>query len=201
MSEFGNYRIDSDPFIATSRESEKTFQNAGGKISATDEIKQLTSKVIEEAKDVHMVPGIQNNLFSTNQFAKEKYIMIFDKKEVNIYNATNTDIKTTIGDVLRGWRLPDEGLWRIPLDDNVSTEFNLNTKTVKSKEPPSDLLRSQTPPPLQSINNVYKLKIKHDLVRYYHVATGFPTKALWITAINNKHYAYWPGLDATTEAD
>ena len=37
-----------------------------------------------------MVPGIQNNLLSTNQFAKEKYIMIFDKKKVNIYNATNT---------------------------------------------------------------------------------------------------------------
>ena len=49
-----------------------------------------------------MVPGIQNNLLSTNQFAKAKYSMIFDEKEVNIYDATNTIIKTTRGSVLRG---------------------------------------------------------------------------------------------------
>ena len=96
-----------------------------------------------------MVPGIQNNLLSTNQFAKAKYIMIFDEKEVNIYDATNTIIKTTRGSVLRGWSLHDEGLWHILLDENVTSEFNINTKTVKSKETTSNLLRSQTPPPLQ----------------------------------------------------
>ena len=37
-----------------------------------------------------MIPGIQKNLLSTNQFAKEKYIMIFDEEEVNIYDATKT---------------------------------------------------------------------------------------------------------------
>ena len=37
-----------------------------------------------------MIPGIQNNLLSTNKFAKAKYILIFDEEEVNIYDATNT---------------------------------------------------------------------------------------------------------------
>ena len=106
-------------------------------------------KVREEAKDVHMLPRIQNNLLSTNQFAKSKYITINDEEEVNIYDAANTEIKTARGAVLIGWRLPDKGLWRIPIDNNVTVESNLNPKTVKSKEPPSNLLRSEPLPPLQ----------------------------------------------------
>ena len=145
-----------------------------------------------------MIPSIQNNLLSTNQFAKARYITIFDKEEVNIYNATNTEIRKTRGSVLRGWRLPGEGLWRIPLNDNATAESNLNTKTVKTKELPSNLLKIQPPPPLQSIKNVYKFKIKPELVRYYHAAARLPTKPSWIAAINNNHYASWPGLDATT---
>ena len=96
------------------------------------------------------------------------------------------------------WSIPDEGLWRIPLDENVTDEYNLNTKTVKAKEPPSNLLKIQPLPPLQSVNNVYKLKINPELVPYYHAAAGLPTKPSWIAAINNNHYASWPGLDATS---
>ena len=147
-----------------------------------------------------MILGIQNNLFSTNQFIKTKHITIFDKEEVNIYDATNTEIRTTKGTVLRGWRLPDEGLWRIPLDDNATAESNINTKTVKAKETPSSRLKIQPPPLSQSINNVYKLKVKPEMVRNYHAVAGFPTKPSWIAAINNKHYSSWPGLDATAVA-
>ena len=66
------------------------MNNAGGKISAADKIKQLTFNVREEAKDVHMIPVIQNNQLSTNQLSKAKYITVFDEEEVNIYDATNT---------------------------------------------------------------------------------------------------------------
>ena len=92
-----------------------------------------------------MITGTQNNLLSTNQFAKAKYIRIFDEEEVNIYDTTNTEIKTRKGSVLRGWRLPNKGLWRIPLNDNATARSNLNKKTVKAKEPPSNLLKSQPP--------------------------------------------------------
>ena len=66
----------------------KNILHAGGAIAAADEIKQPPLKVQEDTKYVHMIPGIQNNLLSTNRFAKAKYMMIFDKEEVNIYNAT-----------------------------------------------------------------------------------------------------------------
>ena len=101
---------------------------------------------------------------------------------------------------MRGWRLPNEGLWCITLDENLTSDTNCNTKTVKVKEPPPNLLKSQPPPPSQSINNVYKFKVNPELVRYYHTEVGLPTKPSWIAAIHNKKYASWPGLDATAVA-
>ena len=83
------YRLDSNSFIATNHKSNKIFQYADGTIAAAEE-KQIPFKVLEEAKDVHMIPGIQNNLLSTKQLSKAKYITIFAEEEVNIYNTTNT---------------------------------------------------------------------------------------------------------------
>jgi len=50
------------------------------------------------------------------------------------------------------------------------------------------------PPPSEAIFNVFELKKQPEIVRYYHAAAGFPTKPMWIKAINNKQYASWPGL-------
>ena len=44
------------------------------------------------------------------------------------------------------------------------------------------------------------MKVNPELVRYYHAAAGLPTKTSCIVAINNNHYASWPGLDATAVA-
>ena len=79
----------------------------------------------------------------------------------------------------------------------MTVKSNLNTKTVIVNEPPSNLLGSQPPPPLQPINNIYELKTNPELVQYYNTVVGLPTKTSWITAINNNHYASWTGLDAT----
>ena len=57
-----------------------------------------------------MILGIQNNFLSTKKFDKTKYMTIFDEEGVNIYDATNTDIKTTRGAVLRGFCLLGKGL-------------------------------------------------------------------------------------------
>ena len=51
-----------------------------------------------------------------------------------------------------------------------------------------------TPPKPDSIANVYELKTQPELLRYYHVAAGFPTKPTWLAAIRNNHYKSWPGL-------
>ena len=58
----------------------------------------------------------------------------------------------------------------------------------------------QHPLPISHINNVYNLKAKPELIRYYHAAAGFPTKPTWIKAIKNGHYRKWPGLYAADAA-
>jgi hypothetical protein len=50
------------------------------------------------------MPGItKNSLLSTGQFAAANYITIFNKEEVNIYDANDTIIAVTRGTILQGW--------------------------------------------------------------------------------------------------
>jgi hypothetical protein len=47
-------------------------------------------------QELHIRPGItQNLLLSTGKFAAANYITIFDKEEVNIYDAKDTIIAVT----------------------------------------------------------------------------------------------------------
>ena len=139
---------------------------------------------------MHIVPGVSTaSLISTGKFADANYITVFDQEEVKIYDANNTQVTTTRGAVLKGWKCKD-GLYRIPLVPKVK---NVNTDTILCNKPPTELL-SHRPPPKNAINNVYELRTQRELVRYYHAAAGFPTKLTWLAAIKNMHYASWPGL-------
>ena len=102
-------------------------------------------------------------------------------------------ITVSRSEVLRGYKCPQSGLWRIPLTKNPVTErTNLNTDTVIVDKCPTEYLTAR-PPPTEAIFNVFELKKQPEIVRYYHAAAGFPTKPT-IKAINNKQYASWPGL-------
>ena len=77
--------------------------------------------------------------------------------------------------------------------DNIT---NVNTYKVLVNKPLRDFLKQQPlqPPHVDNICNVYELKTQPKLIRYYHVAAGFPTKPTWLKAIKNKHYSSWRGL-------
>ena len=95
---------------------------------AATEIAEYHFQVRNPAKHLHITPSItMNSLLSTNEFAAPNYITIFDKEEVNIYDANNTIIAVTRGAILQGWKCPTSGLWRIPL---VNMVRNNNTDTV-----------------------------------------------------------------------
>ena len=114
ISDCRRYTLDNDPFIATGQKSDKIFSVALGNIAPADKIKRLPFKIRHPGSKVHMVPGIKHNLLLMNQFVEAKYITIFDDDQVNIYEATNTEVTVLQGSVLRSWMLRDEGLWRIP---------------------------------------------------------------------------------------
>ena len=125
----------------------------GGITPATDE-GLLYHKVREPARTVDIVPAITTqSLLSMGKFADANYISIFDKEEVNIYDANDTEIVVSRGAILKGWRDHSTGLWRIPLKPIIN---NNNTDTVLVSKPPTELLPNR-PPPLEAIHNVFEL--------------------------------------------
>jgi len=182
-----------DPCRRTGHTSNKQFILPGGKMVKATKIAEYPFKVRSPAQELHITPGItENSLLSTSKFAVANYITIFDKEEVNMYDANDTIIAVMRGTILRSFKCPMTGMWRIPL---VNLVQNNNTKMIIVNCPPLEFLPAG-PPPTKAIHNVYELKTQPELVLYYHAAAGFPTKPTWLKAIKNKQFALWPGLTA-----
>ena len=180
-----------DPCIKTGRMSSKQYKMATGHITPGGEERLLEHELRYPAMSCDIVPGItEDSLVSTIKMADAGYISIFDGEEVNIYDASNTQITVTRGAVLRGWQDATCGLWRIPLVKNVTNE---NTDTVLVKAPPTELLPNR-PGTEEAVHNVYELKTKPEVIRYYHATAGFPTKRTWLSAIKCGSFLSWPGL-------
>ena len=133
----------------TGLQSNKVFILPSGQAVAASEVAEYPFKVRNPASQVHITPGVTiNSLMSTNQFAVADYITVFDKEEVNVYDANDVKITVTRGAILRGWRCPSTGLWRIPLcptirSDNVA---NVNIQTVLVRRPPSEFCQGDHHP-------------------------------------------------------
>ncbi len=75
-----------------------------GQVEEANNMGKLQHNVRHPAKDVHIVPGIEHNsLLSIPKFVDANYITIFDKDEVNIYDANKTSIVASRGAILQGW--------------------------------------------------------------------------------------------------
>ena len=100
-------------------------------------------KVREPAQELHIMPVITKNLLLiTSKFAAAKYITIFDKDEVNIYDTNNTIITVSRGAILCRWMDTKSNLWRIPLGEAVR---NNNADTVIVNRPPQSFYQSTHP--------------------------------------------------------
>ncbi len=129
----------------TGHASRKKFVLPGGEIVNATEIAEYPFKVRAPVQELHITPGVtKNSLLSTSKFADANYITMFDKEAVNIYDANDTTITVTRGAILRGFKCPMTGMWRIPLVDLVR---NNNTDTVIVNCPSSEFLPARPPLP------------------------------------------------------
>ena len=72
-----------------------------GEVEEASDVDELQHDVHHPAKDVHIVPGIErDSLLSIPKFADANYVAIFDKDEVNIYDANKTTIVVSRGAIL-----------------------------------------------------------------------------------------------------
>ena len=91
-------------FILTDRQSDKAFRMPNGSIEAATAMDALHHSLRAPARDVHIVPSIErNSLLSVSKFVDTNNIAIFDKDEVNIFDANNTKVTVSRAAILRGW--------------------------------------------------------------------------------------------------
>jgi hypothetical protein len=137
--------MSNNPCQWTGCASKKKFVLPGGEIVNATKITEYPFKVRAPAQELHITPRVtKNSLLSTSKFTNANYITIFDMEAVNIYDANDTTITITRGAILRGFKCPMTGMWRIPLVDLVR---NNNTDTVIVNCPPSEFLPACPPPP------------------------------------------------------
>ncbi len=97
----------------------------------------------EPARSINIVPAlVENSLLSINKFAEAGYTIIYDKDEVNFYNARTTKIMVLEEAILTGWQCPHQKMWCVPLLPIVT---NLNT----------NMLLLDHPSGLDSLNAMY----------------------------------------------
>ncbi len=71
---------------------------------------KLHHKLCKPAWSAHIIPQVQNSLLSTSKVVNADYIAIYDKEEVNFYDAKTTKITVLEESVLKGWLCPAAGL-------------------------------------------------------------------------------------------
>jgi len=198
----------SDPSIPTGIQSNTSFGGAFGDITMATTINKLHRQLQEPARSEHIVPKVKDSLFSTSKCVEADCIDIYDKKEVNYYDAKTTQINISNAAVLTGWRCPKTRLWQVPLvkhptNVNVDTLLldhptkceNLNSlynvKTARATREHVRRLPGQSPAvpcPMEHINNIYELPSIEQTVRYLHAAAGHPTKHTWMKVIARGNY-------------
>jgi hypothetical protein len=154
---------------------------------------------------------VQHSLLSTSKLVEADYIAIYDKQEVNFYDAMTTKIVVLEEAVLKGWQCPVTKLWPVLLVDKPD---NLNTDTLLLDHPTqlknlNKLYEVQTTQKSRShirtllartnkeeyIHNVYQLPSIEQTVQYLHAAVGHPTEDTWLKAIRKRNYNSWPLID------
>ena len=74
FSNCGSYGLDTSSLVSTGQCSDKVFRYAAGNLGVADEIKHMPFDVRGKAKEIHMTPGLENHLISTNKFVEEDYM-------------------------------------------------------------------------------------------------------------------------------
>jgi hypothetical protein len=172
---------------ATGEASNKKVGMPTGEKVRAGERRRLKNGLRHPANTADTIPGLKTPLVSAGKTVDANYIMVYDKDEVNIYDAETTQVNTTEEAVMTGWQDRETGLWRLPLTANVT---NPTTDTqLLSQEQTNAIVE-------EIVSNVHDLPSTEQVVKYLHAAAGFPTKSTWLKAINAGFYASWPMINA-----
>ena len=99
--------LKSDPSLQTGWVSTAVFHLPDSAVASATTIDTLLHEICALAWDVNIVPSLSGNLLlSTSKFSKAGYTEIYDKDEVNFYDASTITIMVLADAVLKGWQCP-----------------------------------------------------------------------------------------------
>jgi hypothetical protein len=142
---------------------------------------RLKHNLWHKASKIDIVPYQHSALISVPKMADADYIVVFDKKEARIYDATTTIISASEDPILAAPRCQDTGLWKLDLD----------YKVLSCKYPDQFITG------VNKANAIFNLPNTCQSLLYHHASTGFPPKEIFLAAVRAENYATWPGLTAT----
>ena len=132
-----------DPFDIDNALPPKVFKLPNGTLEAAESTGQLQLPLREPANRVDVVPNIEHTLLSGVKMAEAGYTAVYDKDEVNFYDKT-AKIQISEEAVLKGYRCPVSGLWRVALREQIEDEK-------------VDTLILDSPCGTQSLNTLYEV--------------------------------------------
>ena len=96
--------LKSDPYFPTGCVSTLVFRLPDGAVALATTVNKLLHEVPAPAQDVNIILSIVGiSLLSTSKFAKAGYMAVYDKDEVNFYDACTTKITVLADKVLKEW--------------------------------------------------------------------------------------------------
>jgi hypothetical protein len=140
------------------------------KIQATHTCQLNIPGLPATATQAHIFPQLAHALLSIGLLCDHGCTAIFDQQTVKIHHADQ--IITT------GYRDTRTNLWVIPMSNQTLTN---------QLRPTNNEHRA---------NSAYHISTLPELVQFLHAACGSPVPSTWIRAIEQGHFATWPGLTA-----
>lgn len=153
-------------------------------IQATHTCDLLLHTLPPGARHAHKFPHLAHPLLSISQLCDHGCIATFDSNQVRITHDDDT--------VLVGNRDPTTNLWTIPLQPAEEDFHMIDERMEDEGLGYHGFLRPQ----YHRANSAYHTTNQVEHVTFLHAACGYPVPTTWIKAIDNGHFATWPGLTA-----
>jgi hypothetical protein len=158
---------DADCFHDTGLPSEKIFMLPyKTKIKVTNKM-QLKYNLWPQASKINIVPNLHSMLISVPKMADADYIVIFNKNEARICNATTTIVSASTEPLLVSQHYQDTGLWKLDLDYKVL-----------GQEYPKQFIAG-----IDRASTIFNLPNNQHSLIYHYALVGFPTKEMFLAAV------------------
>ncbi len=151
-----------DCFHNTGLPYEKVFMLPDKTRTRASKMTQLKHNLRPEASKMNIVPNLYSLLISIPKMADADYIVVLDKKEARIYNATTTVVLASKDPILVTPHCQDTGLWKPDLDYEVL-----------GRKYPDQFITG-----VNKANAIFDLPNTWQSLLYHHPLAGFSPKEL-----------------------